>query len=73
MFPTSDKPLLSIPDPDEDLDLDDEDEEEDVERHLDVPPSWCEQIAITYKGTVNFKAWKCFKQYLFIAEIVSEL
>lgn len=50
MFPTSDKPLLSIPDPDEDLDLDDEDEEEETEKHLDIPPSWCEPITVTYKG-----------------------
>ncbi|KAF6021549.1 CCDC135 [Bugula neritina] len=49
MFPSSDKPLLSIPDLDEDLDIDDEDEEEDVEKHLDVPPSWCDPIEITYK------------------------
>jgi len=50
VFPSSDKPLLSIPDPDEDLDLDDEDEEEEVEKHLDMPASWCLPIEISSKG-----------------------
>ena len=50
MFPTSDKPPLSIPDPDEDLDLDEEDEEEETEKHLDIPPSWCLPVAVSYKG-----------------------
>jgi len=59
MFPSSDKPLLSIPDLDEDLDIDDEDEEEDVEKHLDVPPSWCDPIEITYKGLQKYYALYC--------------
>lgn len=57
MFPSSDKPLLSIPDPDEDLDIDDEDEEDDVEKQLDIPPSWCQPITITHKGELTLKLY----------------
>ena len=56
MLPSNDKPLLLIPkDMLENEDQNDEteiDEEkiDDLEKHLDLPPSWVSQIIITPKG-----------------------
>lgn len=48
MFPSNDKPLLQLPDEDDILDgLDDDDEEDEVEKHLDMPPSWVQPIQLS--------------------------
>nr|KAG5712915.1 hypothetical protein BaRGS_007512 [Batillaria attramentaria] len=42
-----DKPILQIPEADDDLlDDDDEDKDADVEKHLDMPPSWVEPLRL---------------------------
>ncbi|KAK7505575.1 hypothetical protein BaRGS_00003320 [Batillaria attramentaria] len=47
MFPGLDKPILQIPEADDDLlDDDDEDKDADVEKHLDMPPSWVEPLRL---------------------------
>lgn len=48
MFPSTDKPLLVIPDVNENL-LELDEEEEDVEESIDVPPSWVKKIEISSK------------------------
>ncbi|KAL8615670.1 hypothetical protein ACOMHN_034820 [Nucella lapillus] len=49
MFPGLDKPILQIPEADDDLmmDDDDEDKDQDVEKHLDMPPSWVEPLHLS--------------------------
>ena len=49
MFPSNEKPVLQIPEDDE-FGEDEEDEDlNDVERHLDIPPSWVEPIRLSLK------------------------
>lgn len=56
-MPSADKPLLTLPDPEEDLDVDDDEIEEDIEKHLDLPPSWCNMITLTHKGMESRDLW----------------
>ncbi|XP_045186908.2 dynein regulatory complex subunit 7-like isoform X2 [Mercenaria mercenaria] len=52
MFPNTDKPLLQIPEAEDDImdGLDDEEEaQEDLEKQLDLPPTWVEPIRISKK------------------------
>ena len=55
-MPSNDKPILLLPkhmieneDQTEDIDADD-DLIDDLEKHLDLPPSWVSPINITAKG-----------------------
>ncbi len=55
MLPSNDKPLLLLPkdnldNEDDNIDNFDEDKIEDLEKHLDLPPSWVSPIKITPKG-----------------------
>lgn len=50
MLPSNDKPILLVP-PTEGIE--EEEETKDVEKHLDLPPSWVNQINITYKGLIK--------------------
>ncbi|KAK7103521.1 dynein regulatory complex subunit 7-like [Littorina saxatilis] len=52
MFPGLDKPILQIPEADDDLMLDDDDDEDkdkDVEKYLDMPPSWVEPLCLSQR------------------------
>ncbi|XP_055956877.1 dynein regulatory complex subunit 7 [Patella vulgata] len=52
MFPGLDKPLLQIPEAEEDLmaGLDEEeDEDKEIEKHLDMPPTWVEPLKLSLK------------------------
>jgi hypothetical protein len=55
MMPSNDKPLLLIPknvieNEDQPEENDDDDLIDDLEKHLDLPPSWVSTIVITPKG-----------------------
>ncbi|XP_074648712.1 dynein regulatory complex subunit 7-like [Tubulanus polymorphus] len=51
MFPSDEKPQLQIPEMEEEMFEDDDEEgkEEEVEKHLDMPPSWVEPINISLR------------------------
>ncbi len=54
-MPSNDKPLLIIPknvieNEDQPEENDDDDLIDDLEKHLDLPPSWVSSIIITPKG-----------------------
>lgn len=51
MFPITEKPLLKIPDVEDDIgDLDDDEEEEnEMDKNLDMPPSWVEPIKLSLR------------------------
>lgn len=53
MLPSNDKPILKVPNL---IDANDDDEEDpkEIEKHLDLPPSWLKPIEITPKGSQLF-------------------
>ena len=53
MLPSNDKPILKVPNL---IDANDDDEEDpkEIEKHLDLPPSWVKPIEITPKGLQLF-------------------
>lgn len=50
MLPSNDKPILLLPSTDG---IEDEEEPKDVEKHLDLPPSWVNEININHKGLIK--------------------
>ncbi|KAK3093928.1 hypothetical protein FSP39_021907 [Pinctada imbricata] len=53
MFPNNDKPLLRIPEAEDDildgLDDDEDNEENEVEKYLDMPPSWVDALKLSLR------------------------